>query len=491
MSIVSSPPWASSSQERPQVPVVALAHGVLERGLVGHVEDLPADGLEVEPGHAGPEVEEAGDRLARQLCDLLDAVDREDEDVCVSARQRAVARLLEVERSSRQIQLRIEPGEDLRAPLVPTRSARARGTGTRGPPQRWRFSRFIPPPLPSSTTMLVSGLHASSRRRWIRSRRAPVMAARGSVTREPSAIPACGSRLAHAPRLDPANGPGEVVLPRLDDARRRSPGPIPTCPRTGRSFCVCRRRARGLAIYPRVRRSSASSPTRVSRAIRRRDSSSSVGLDSVPARQRACRPSSASRIATGSSGLRHDPGAGLADQLRGRTVRRHGGQDRALRSEVFEHLPREDAPAAARRPRGSAGAEPRSRAAARASGGAGTYGMSSSRSPRPSPRPTRGRPAGSRRRSARRTSSPDSASAVRNGRGSRLPKKLPVCVIRKRGEGGSSSPAKSSKSRRSRSSPRGLSARSRAPPRRSRRRRRRSRRRSARRAPRRRARPAP
>ena len=43
--------------------------------------------------------------------------------------------------------------------------------------------------------MLVSGLHASRRRRWIRSRRAPVMAARGSVRREPRAIPAWGSRL--------------------------------------------------------------------------------------------------------------------------------------------------------------------------------------------------------------------------------------------------------------------------------------------------------
>ena len=32
-------------------------------------------------------------------------------------------------------------------------------------------------------------------------------------------------------------------------------------------------------------------------------------------------------------------------------------------------------------------------------------------------------------------SSPDSASAVRNGRGLRLPKKLPVCVIRKRSPG--------------------------------------------------------
>ena len=43
-------------------------------------------------------------------------------------------------------------------------------------------------------------------------------------------------------------------------------------------------------------------------------------------------------------------------------------------------------------------------------------------------------------------SRPESANAVRNGRGSRLPKKLPACVMRKRGLVWCSSPAKSSKS---------------------------------------------
>ena len=76
-----------------------------------------------------------------------------------------------------------------------------------------------------------------------------------------------------------------------------------------------------------------------------------------------------------------------------------------------------------------------------------TYGWSSSRSPRPSD--------SAHSRSARRksptkrattSSRPDSASAVRNGRGSRLPKKLPVWVIRNRSARRYSSPAKSSKS---------------------------------------------
>src|SRR5439155_36345 len=44
------------------------------------------------------------------------------------------------------------------------------------------------------------------------------------------------------------------------------------------------------------------------------------------------------------------------------------------------------------------------------------------------------------------TSTPDRSSAVRNGRGSRLPKNEPACVIRKRGPRRYSSPAKSSKS---------------------------------------------
>ena len=76
----------------------------------------------------------------------------------------------------------------------------------------------------------------------------------------------------------------------------------------------------------------------------------------------------------------------------------------------------------------------------------GAYGISSSRSPSPSPS------AHSRsvsRKSPRKrvtTSSSESGSAWRNGRGSRRPKKLPVCVSRNRSDGDRSSPTTSSKS---------------------------------------------
>ena len=76
----------------------------------------------------------------------------------------------------------------------------------------------------------------------------------------------------------------------------------------------------------------------------------------------------------------------------------------------------------------------------------GTYSCSSSRSPRPSPSAhSRSEERKSPTKRAT-TSRPDSASAVRNGRGSRLPKNEPVCVIRKRSPRRYSSPAKSSKS---------------------------------------------
>ena len=80
---------------------------------------------------------------------------------------------------------------------------------------------------------------------------------------------------------------------------------------------------------------------------RARVSGASGVPSSSPARQRACSPSSASRIAGDVVRRRDDAGAGLADQLRGGAVRRHGGEDRPLGGEVLEHLPGEDAAAAA------------------------------------------------------------------------------------------------------------------------------------------------
>ena len=89
-------------------------------------------------------------------------------------------------------------------------------------------------------------------------------------------------------------------------------------------------------------------------------------------------------------------------------------------------------------------------------------GARAGRRARASPR-TRGRRCGSRRGSGRsRPRGRTRASAFRNGRGSRLPKKLPACVIRKRSDGWCSSPSKSSKSQPFaivRTSPRGSSAR--------------------------------
>ena len=155
-----------------------------------------------------------------------------------------------------------------------------------------------------------------------------------------------------------------------------------------------------------------------------------------------------------------DPGAGLADQLGRGAVRRHDREDRPLGREVLEHLARRARPCRDRRPRGSGAAAPRSRAAARATAGAARTGSArAGRRARASP-PTRGRRRGSRRGSAPTTSSsPDSSSAVRNGRGSRLPKNEPACVmpepIRRGGARARRSRRSRSRSRSSRPRPRG------------------------------------
>ena len=181
-------------------------------------------------------------------------------------------------------------------------------------------------------------------------------------------------------------------------------------------------------------------------------------------------------------GRRDDPGTGLADQLGGRAVRRHGGEDRPLGREVLEDLPGEDALAAAARlgdqeqQRLGVALELERRLARR-------VGMELE--PVAEPEPFRPLAVGGRKSPTKRatTSRPDSASAVRNGRGSRLPKKLPVCVIRKRSPRRYSSPAKSSKSQPFAIVVDRPARLERArPPRRSRRTRRRSRRPSGRRA---------
>ena len=176
---------------------------------------------------------------------------------------------------------------------------------------------------------------------------------------------------------------------------------------------------------------------------RRSPASSTVGRP--PFRKRATSPSSASRSASTSSGGATTPAPvsriSSAAAPSGGTAARIG-RSAARYSKTFpESTPLPRPPAS--------GIRSSSASESRCSSSAAARRVRDQLEPvaeaRASP-PTRGRPSGSRRRSARRRPWPDSASAVRNGRGSRLPKKLPVCVIRKRSPGVYSSPAKSSKS---------------------------------------------
>ena len=198
------------------------------------------------------------------------------------------------------------------------------------------------------------------------------------------------------------------------------------------------------------------------RESRSRSSSASSTAGSPPSRKRAWSSSSAARIPSTSSGATTTPAPVSRMSVGRRAVRRHDREDRPAGGEVLEDLPGEDALAPAARvgheqEQGLGVAlEPKRLRARR-------YGISSSRSPSPSDsRPLAVGSSGSRRRSARRRRHPSRASACRNGRGSRFPKKLPACVIRKRGAGSYSSPAKSSKSQPLaivRTAPRGSSPR--------------------------------
>ena len=196
---------------------------------------------------------------------------------------------------------------------------------------------------------------------------------------------------------------------------------------------VARKRKRGDLHHARLLSSSASSSTRVSRARAARASPGRAACRRAsPAASARGAPSSASRIAGDVVRRDDDAGAGLADQLRGGAVRRDDGEDRPLGGEVLEDLPGEHAAAAAARLGDQQ--QQRLRVALELERAAARRRTGSARAGR------RARALSAHSRSAGRksptkratTSSPDSASAVRNGRGSRLPKKLPVCVIRKR-----------------------------------------------------------
>ena len=255
---------------------------------------------------------------------------------------------------------------------------------------------------------------------------------------------------------------------------------------------VARNRKR-VILTPRGSAAARPAPRRASRA---QGACASPGRAACrPGRPRAsarARPPSASRIAGHVLRSDDDARAGLADQLGGGAVRRHDRQDRPLGGEVLEDLAGEHAaPAAARLgdqeqqrlrvalelERAAPGdvrdqLEPVAEPEALGPLGVGRAEVADEADD------------GVRGRTPR--------SAVRNGRGSRLPKKLPVCVIRSRSTRRYSSPAKSSKSRavRDRHHP-AAAARARAPRPRSRRQRRRPRPRSARPGRRPRARPAP
>ena len=221
-----------------------------------------------------------------------------------------------------------------------------------------------------------------------------------------------------------ADDPERSPPPPSDDRPRRGAAPVPSYFSTAR-----------VAIEPRTPSPGpeqlASSSTR-SRAR----AASRVGVERRPRAPRlpaGVQPSSASRIAATSSGGATTPAPtrGSARRRLRRAGRRRGS---AARRRGTRRPSRRARPCRGPRPPGSAAAAPPSRAGARATGGAGTYGISSSRSPRPR-LSAHSRSAGRKSPTKRATTSrPDSASAVRNGRGSRRPKKLPVWVIRNRGD---------------------------------------------------------
>ena len=217
---------------------------------------------------------------------------------------------------------------------------------------------------------------------------------------------------------------------------------------------VTRRRPGGCARAPR-------------RGVRRSSFVRSSGESGVPWRapvcQRVCRSRSAASIASASSGATITPAS--ASRTNAAVAPSGGtaamiGRSAARYSNTFAAITPEPRP-------GTSGISSRLTSESRWNSSErrrGTYGCSSSRSPRPSPS-AHSRSAWRKSPTKRETESGRSAraNAVRNGRGSRLPNIAPVCVTRKRPSGRYSSPAKSSKSapfETTLTSPRAPSARS-------------------------------
>src|SRR5581483_6155906 len=188
------------------------------------------------------------------------------------------------------------------------------------------------------------------------------------------------------------------------------------------------------------------SSDRARRDTLRRQSSASGASSSSPARQRARSSPSAPTIPSTSSGATTKPAP--APRIKSAAAPSGGTTARIGRSAarysntlpLSTPLPRPPASGI----RSSRASESRCNSSERRRG---AYGISSSRSP--SPRPSAHSRSAARKSPRNRTttsSKPERSSAVRNGRGSRLPKNEPVCVSRKRSDGCRSRPAKSSKS---------------------------------------------
>ena len=180
----------------------------------------------------------------------------------------------------------------------------------------------------------------------------------------------------------------------------------------GLSRCAGGRRAPGRACGGRA--SSSTRPRAARRAASRQRSRIAVSSRSIPSMSSGATttPAPVSRISVGGS-----------------AVGRDDREDRALGGEVLEHLPREHAAAAAV----GLGDQEQQRLGVALElerhGGAGRTGSSSMRSMIPA---AHSRSAARKSPTKRATTPSTRASAVRNGRGSRLPKNEPACVIRNR-----------------------------------------------------------
>src|SRR3954447_15798756 len=229
----------------------------------------------------------------------------------------------------------------------------------------------------------------------------------------------------------------------IGDADRAGDVPVDLLPRDAEER---REEERAADSHASPRSTSASSSTRAPRPRRSRSSAESTVPSSVPAFHFACSSASAARRAGTSSAAATTPAPvsriSSAAAPDGGTAAKMG-RSAARYSNTFPDSTPCPRPPASGMSRSNAS---ESRCSARASR-RDTYGCSSSRSPRPRlSAQSRSAARKSPTKRATTSSSPDSASAVRNGRGSRFPKKLPVCVMRKRSPRLYASPAKSSKS---------------------------------------------